>query len=219
MSKRRLISIVLGVIVALIAGYLKKEGGGSTIAFDGLTLSEVPATVAGGDWTHLKKCRLITGRNNDGDSFHVKHEEGETEFRLYFVDTPESKYKTYRGGDSNGKRIGEQGKYFGGLDREETTAVGSDAKKLVAEILTQGEFEIFTRWEEVYGPDRRYALVVPKVKGQRFFLHELLVGKGLGRIHTTGVDIPQLRKRREQESVLRDLEKDAQAANVGGWVN
>jgi endonuclease YncB( thermonuclease family) len=63
---------------------------------------------SGAGLEHLKKCRLITGRNSDGDSFHVKHEKGENQFRLYFVDAPESEYKEYGGGENNSERLNEQ---------------------------------------------------------------------------------------------------------------
>lgn len=176
-----------------------------------------PVKRSGGDWELLKECRLVTGRNGDGDSFHVRHEKGETEFRLYFIDTPESKYKTYRGGESNGPRIAEQGDYFGGLGQDQTTAVGLAAKGMVKKILAEDSFEILTKWEDVYGPDRKYCLAIVQWQGREVYLHELLVVQGLGRIHTRGAGLPSGRSYREQKSFLQTLEAKAREEKVGAW--
>lgn len=163
---------------------------------------------AGGDFELLEKGRLIEGRNSDGDSFHVKHEKGETEFRLYFVDAPESAYRTYRGGDNNGKRLDDQGKDFGGLSREETVAIGKKAKEFVLGILREGDFKVLTKWEEVFGPKRSYALVIVPWEGREVYLHELLVFRGLARVHTKGTDLPGGRAREAQEGLLEKWEKE-----------
>lgn len=183
----------------------------------GFTPVKRPGGRPGGDWELLKECRLVTGRNGDGDSFHVKHEKGETEFRLYFIDTPESQYKTYRGGESNGPRIAEQGAYFGGIGQDQTTAVGLAAKGMVKRILAENPFEILTKWEDVYGPDRKYCLAIVQWQGREVYLHELLVAQGLGRIHTRGAGLPSGRSYHEQKSFLQTLEARAREEKVGAW--
>jgi hypothetical protein len=57
-------------------------------------------------WEKLEACELVTVFYNDGDSFRVKHEGDEYNFRLYFVDTPER-------GLFYPDRIKEQADYFG----------------------------------------------------------------------------------------------------------
>ncbi|MDB4562931.1 hypothetical protein N9113_04845 [Akkermansiaceae bacterium] len=110
--------VVVAIIFKLYQGWddkqLASRDGSITPAESGLFSDKFTSVkTSGAGLELLSKCRLITGRNGDGDSFHVKHEKGETEFRLYFVDTPESQYKTYGGGESNGKRLDQQAAYFG----------------------------------------------------------------------------------------------------------
>ena len=45
---------------------------------------------ARGNWVALENCRLILNPANDGDSFHVRVNEKDYLFRLYFVDAPET---------------------------------------------------------------------------------------------------------------------------------
>ncbi len=228
-KKKSLGSIVLGLIILAVTWFLQEKGliskdGGSgggpdlkelfgKVSADGFT----PVQTSGSGWTHLQDCRFITGRNSDGDSFHVKHEEGETEFRLYFVDTPESQFKSYRDGNTNGPRIAEQGAYFGDLSQDETTAIGSQGKAFVKKVLSQNDFQVLTKWENVYGPDRKYCLVVVPWQGEQVYLHELLVASGLARIHTRGADLPQGRDFHSQKSFLKGKEKDARDKKIGAW--
>ena len=170
---------------------------------------------AEGDFELLEGCRLIEGRNSDGDSFHVRHGRGETEFRLYFVDAPESAYRTYRGGEDNGDRLDEQAREFGGVSRDEVVTIGKEAKDFVLGILRKGNFKVLTRWEEVYGPERRYALVIVPWQGKEVYLHELLVAKGLARVHTKGTDLPGGRERKEQEKLLEKWEKEVGVVTGG----
>ena len=102
----------------------------------------------GADLEFLSECRLIEVRNSDGDSFHVKHEKGETEFLLYFVDAPETAYRTYRNGGNNGKRLDEQAGEFVGVSREEVVEIGKEAKAFVLGILKKGDFKVLTKWEK-----------------------------------------------------------------------
>ena len=80
--KKSLGSTILGLLVVALVWFLKEKG----IVDDsgGRSGSSGPSPAESSDWSYLKECRLITGRNGDGDSFHVKHEQGETEFRLYY---------------------------------------------------------------------------------------------------------------------------------------
>ena len=225
-NKKSLGSTILIVVVGIISWFLKEKGFlNSDGSFAGKPLSTTSTgsgdftkvALSGQGWELLSDCQLITGRNSDGDSFHVKHEKGETEFRLYFVDAPESSYKTYGGGENNGKRLAEQGQYFGGLDQSNTTKVGSSAKALVKKALTKKDFKILTKWEDVYGPDRKYCLAVVNWEGQDLYLHELIVAQGLGRIHTRGADLPDGRRYQDQKKHLKSLEQAASEKKVGAW--
>ncbi len=218
MPKRKTLSLIIAILLA--AGYWVldntelgrswKEGG------------TVPTTPTGssttGGYQRLSGCTLVDHRNNDGDSFHVRHGDDRYEFRLYFVDAPESKYKTYGGGDDNGKRIRQQGAYFGGLDRRQTTHVGTEAKKFSVGLLADRPFTVFTKDEGVYGRERLYALVeVIDAAGNERFLSEMLVDQGLARIHTKGAALPDGTSRAKQEAKLRSIEHAARRAGVGAW--
>lgn len=176
------------------------------------------ARVTDSTFTSLKGSRLDTSHyGNDGDSFKVKHKDGVTEFRLYYVDTAESKYKEYRDGNNNGKRLDEQGAYFGGIDREKTAKVGSVAKAYVLKLLEKAPFTVATKWENVYGPDRKYCFVIVDFEGEKRYLHEILVAKGLARIHTKPSPLPDSTSSSRQRSHLKAMEAEAKAAGVGAW--
>ncbi len=160
----------------------------------------------------LKNCELIPHRNNDGDSFHVRHGGKETEFRLYFVDTAESHLHKY-----NGKRIREQGAYFGGLSMEQTTALGQMAKSFVKDLLGKQKFTVVTQWEDVYSPERKYCYVVVNYKGRQVYLHELLMAKGLVRLKTRGARMPEGKSFYDQKKKLQRMEAEAKRLKLGAW--
>ena len=87
-------------------------------------------------------CVLTPDEWTDGDSFRVRLLDGRLEtFRLYFVDTTESR--------SRGKRSDEQAAYFG-LTRAGAVKLGKEAKAFTAAAL-QRPFTIQTRWRPVFG--------------------------------------------------------------------
>jgi endonuclease YncB( thermonuclease family) len=125
-------------------------------------------------------------------------------FRLYFVDTTESR--------SSGKRSDEQAAYFE-LTRAQATDLGRQAKIFTASALAQ-PFTIYTRWRKVFGPTRYYAMVVT---ADGHDLNELLVSNGLARIYGTRTPLPDGRDSRQYLAHLHALENDARAAKRGGW--
>ena len=149
-------------------------------------------------WQVYRRCRLktatyaLSGRKlnkQDGDSFNVDcQQDGENpafekEIRLYFVDAPEAKFKEYKDGKSNGKRLDEQAAYFL-LSRDEVTVVGVQARNFTQNFLSSGVgahqggyFAVTTVAERVYGdPERIYGFVWHHVEsGAKRFLHEELV--------------------------------------------
>lgn len=165
-----------------------------------------------GDYVVLSECRLVDDKYNDGDSFKIKTGDGRTlVVRIYFVDAPESRDKPYA---DHRKRVKEQGRYFGGLDYEESLVLGKRAKDEVVSRLKGKTFKVYTTWEEVYDSGRYYAFVELADEG---WWHEYLVRNGLGRIHTKGEGLPTGGSWNDQRRKLRDLEKEAKARKAGGW--
>jgi endonuclease YncB( thermonuclease family) len=129
-------------------------------------------------------CVLKPDEWTDGDSFRVQLTDGRLEtFRLYFVDTTESR--------SRGERSDEQAAYFG-LTRAQAIDLGRQAKIFTANALAQ-PFTIYTRWRSVFGA-RFYAIVVT---ADGHDLNELLVNNGLARIFGTRTPLPDGRDSRE----------------------
>lgn len=160
-----------------------------------------------GEFDVLAGARLVDHGANDGDSFHVSHGGDEFVFRLYFVDCPEKDSRRFS------QRLAEQGEYFGGLAVDDVVELGLEAEEFVEDLLAQQDFSVATRWEEVYDSGRYYAFVT--VGGR--LLSERLVERGLARIHTKGVDLPDGEKFHHQREDLRQLEAKAKAARIGGW--
>lgn len=170
------------------------------------------------DWAVYEHAALADFPNNDGDSFRVVLAHGGLEdFRLYFVDTPESQFKTYRDGNDNGERITQQGKYFGGLSMDETTTVGRKAKELTVKLLSAGEFTVFTKHEEVYDSGRFYGLVRLEVNGKSRWLDEVLVENGLARIITQPTVLPDGTSAERHRKHLLYLQNKARKSKRGAW--
>lgn len=164
-------------------------------------------------------CRLQSDDGNDGDSFRVKMSGGKVQhLRLYFVDAPESAFKRYRDGNTNGQRLKHQADYFSGLSQKEIVGVGHEAKAWVKSRLKQaGTFTVYTRGDEVYDSGRIYVLIKLQHGGTERWLHELLVEEGLARIYTMGTAMPDGTSRSVQTKRLKSLERAAKAAKKGGW--
>ncbi|BDS08800.1 hypothetical protein NT6N_38400 [Oceaniferula spumae] len=176
-----------------------------------------PVNLSSNRFEVLESCSLIDNRGNDGDSFHVKTSKGEEEVRLYFVDAPESAARRYGNGDTNYKRIAEQGASMGGLNQKQTTQVGVEAKVFTKKLLTARKFTIATTREKVYRSHRIYAYVIVKWEGQDRYLHELLVARGLGRIHTKPMTLPDNTSGSRQRDRLKKIENYAKSKNYGAW--
>lgn len=154
---------------------------------------------------------------NDGDSFWIDLPDGSpVQYRLYFADAPETKKKSYRDGGNNYKRVRQQAAYFRITD-EQSLAVGQEAKEYVQKLLESHPFEIHTNHERVYNSAREYAFVEVSLPSGDRWLHELLVEKGLARIHTKGAKLPDGTLPKAQKSRLLELEKSAKHQRVGAW--
>ena len=160
-----------------------------------------------------ENCVLSPSKFNDGDSFLVEHDREKQEYRLYFVDTPESRDKPY---DDHKQRVERQGEDLGGLSYKRTISVGYNAKTFTSKIL-QKPFNIFTVDELVYGGPRKYAFVQVDYEGEQRWLHEVLIENGLARIHTKGVSTPVKNSAKEQKERLKTLQESAKKAKKGAW--
>jgi endonuclease YncB( thermonuclease family) len=163
-------------------------------------------------------CVLVRDRLNDGDSFRLRLPDGREEtFRLYFVDTPESAFKQYGGGESNRQRVQDQADYFEGLSPEGAVELGKKAKAYVLKSLEAKPVTVFTRWDDPFG-DRRYHAFVRFEDGDSpAWLDERLVERGFCRIYTRGADLPDGTPMKQHKERLRELEREAKRAGKGGW--
>lgn len=159
-------------------------------------------------------CQLVDHRQNDGDSFRVRLPDGRVEqFRLYFVDCPESAFRNYGKGETNRARIGDQAGYFG-ITAEQAVEIGKQAKEETLELLGRQPFTVFTFWEDPF-KDQRYHAIVQL--GEGGWLHERLVRDGLVRIYTKPTDLPDGTPAGEHVKALREEEKAARSSRRGAW--
>ena len=163
------------------------------------------AAVVGG-YERIDGCSWVDSGGNDGDSFKLRLPDGRVEeFRLYFADCPESKFRTYGGGRNNHDRIHDQAVDFGVSD-EEVVAIGRQAKQQVASMFEESEITLFTEWDEPFN-DRRYHAFLKAPDG--VWLHEWLVREGLARVHTKGAMLPDGTPESKQKARLEELEREA----------
>jgi len=175
---------------------------------------EEKAAAYDGRYERFEGCRWVDHRRNDGDSFSVKLPDGRVEeLRLYFVDAPESAFKSYGGGRNNHERIAQQGRALG-VSAERAVQIGVEAKKFVHDRLGGESFTVFTEWDDPFGDKRYHAFVAMPDGG---WLHEDLVQRGYVRIHTKGEDVPGGLRRDAQERRLREMEREAKQAGRGVW--
>lgn len=171
-----------------------------------------------GGYEAYRNCTLVDAPHNDGDSFTVRLPDGrEPELRLYFVDTPESAFKSYGAGETNHQRIDEQAAEMGNITPQQAVQIGEDAKHFTLALLASHPFDIFTRWDSPYHDNRFHAFVEVKQDGKSRWLEEILVEKGYVRIHTKPADLPDGTPAAKQQAHLKDLEIAAKRAGAGVW--
>ena len=174
-------------------------------------------TTKNNGWTIHRACTLVTHPLNDGDSFRVKLPDGsERDYRLYFVDTPESQFKRYPDGNTNAKRIGEQARYFH-ISSDKAVAIGSKAKEFTLSILEDNYIDVITKNEAVFDSERHYAHIQMNYQAQHQRLDEILVQRGLARIYTQGADLADGTSLEKHRQHLRALEAKAKQQKLGAW--
>jgi endonuclease YncB( thermonuclease family) len=175
-----------------------------------------PARTGGYEW--YRSCTLADHPHNDGDSFAVRLPGGRTEqFRLYFVDAPESAFKRYRNGEDNHTRIREQGEDLGGISPAQAIEIGRRAKARTLSLLRESPFDLFTSWDSPFGDGRYHAFVRTGRPDPNRWLHEQLVEEGLVRIHTKPAPLPDGTPAAAHRGSLRSLESTARREQRGAW--
>ena len=176
-----------------------------------------PAPLEASNYEKFPESTLVEARNNDGDSFMVRLPDGrEAEFRLYFVDAPESAFKSYRGGQTNHERIRGQAADLD-VSTGEAVEIGKQAKKYTLEVLGARPFEVFTRWDSPFKDGRYHAFIRMTDDGKPRWLHEQLVRRGLARIKTKPADFPDGTPAADGLERLRELEREAKRVGAGAW--
>ncbi|GAA5122854.1 hypothetical protein JIN84_10620 [Luteolibacter yonseiensis] len=167
----------------------------------------------------FENCTLAEARNNDGDSFFVRLPDGRTEeFRLYFVDTPETDFKTYPDGKTNHERIRQQAAEMGdGITPEQAVEIGKKGRKFTLDLLASRPFTLYTEWDSPFRDNRYHAHIRIQQNGKPRWLHQLLIEKGLARIKTKPADLPNGIPAHQEEDHLRQLERAAKRADAGAW--
>ncbi len=171
-----------------------------------------------GRYEVYRHCTLVEARNNDGDSFIVRlPTDKHAEFRLYFVDTPESAFKSYAGGETNHQRIHQQATNLGGITDEQAVEIGKKAKAFTLALLASQPFTIYTEWDSPFHDHRFHAHVQVIQDGKPRWLHQLLVERGFVRLITKPADLPDGTPAAKERENLRNLERIAKQKRIGVW--
>lgn len=212
-AKTSWLSVVLVIIAAALWALDQKR------AADPPEKSASPrAGQAAANFEVYQNCRLVESRKNDGDSFMLRLPDGrESEFRLYYVDAPESAFKTYPGGRNNHERIRQQAAEMGGITTQQAVDIGKKSKGFTLGLLGSAPVTVFTRWDSPFHDGRYHAFIRVKNGGRDRWLHELLIERGLVRIKTKPADLPDGTPVKRQLDHLRDLERQARRGDAGVW--
>lgn len=150
---------------------------------------------------------MMTERYFDADSFTLAYGRKEGQFRLYYVDAPETDRRFP-------ERIHEQARHFG-IPNETALSLGKDAAEFTRRFLSRG-CKILTRGDPAGGAgkeSRQYAVVLAGGTN----LATELVRRGYARVYGTN----HLRATDPREAAwvaeLRAADAEARQARRGGW--
>ena len=165
------------------------------------------ADASAAKWEKLTAAASPRAEYMDGDSFHVRHGNKESIFRLYFVDAPEMDERV------PGPH-GRPGRVLEDLEGGRAQA-RAPREELHRRALGPG-FTVYTQWQDAGGQSSqpRYFAVVRIGKKD---LAELLVSAGLARVYGASVDLPYGGSGDSFFSRLRGLESRARSKRRGAW--
>lgn len=171
-----------------------------------------------GHYETFSSCTLVSEKSNDGDSFRVRLPDDRTEIiRLYFVDCPESDFKSYDGGRNNHKRIAEQAADMNNISPEQAVEIGKKAREFTISHLSKAPFTLHTNWDSPFNDQRYHGFVEINYNGKTHLLHELLVAKGFARIHTKGDELPDGTSQKSHKTKLLKIQQSAKSSKLGAW--
>lgn len=215
------ITCVLVLIVVLVAILLKDNRPAPATAVP-VGVANVPAgqnTGAGRaplpEFKIFPKARFIESRTNEADALRIKVSDTEDEhvFVLYFVDALDAS-------STHPQRVQEQARYFG-VSSARVVEEGQKAAAYVTQLLKERPFTVMTRWEEVPGLSRYYALILVEITpGKPVYLADLLVQKGFARVAGVTTSLPaDSRSLNDYALELQELRRQAQKNKAGIWVD
>lgn len=215
------ITCVLVLIVVLVA-ILLKESRPVPVSAVPVGVAQLPpgsqnngsnAAAPLPDFKVYPKARLVESRTNEADTLRIKVSETEDEhvFVLYFVDALDTSL-------THPQRVQEQGRYFG-VSSQRAIEEGQKAAAYVTQLLNQRPFTVMTRWEEVPGLSRFYALILVDMgAGKWVYLADLLVQKGFARVAGVTTSLPSdARSLNEYALELQALRRQAEQRKAGIW--
>jgi endonuclease YncB( thermonuclease family) len=211
------ITCVLVLIIVLVAILLKESRPAPLQALP-VMMAQVPAGQASRaplpEFKIFPKAKLIESRANEADTLRIKVSDTEDEhiFVLYFVDAPDISL-------THPQRVQEQGRYFG-VSSQRVIEEGQRAANYVTQLLKQQPFTVMTRWEEVPGLSRYYALILVEISpGKQVYLADLLVQQGYARVAGVTSSLPaDSRSINDYALELQELKRRAQHSKAGIWV-
>ncbi|MCB1279234.1 hypothetical protein [Prosthecobacter sp.] len=213
------ITCVLVLIIVLVAILLKESRPLPAQALPVPVAQVVPGqtTDAGRaalpEFKIFPKARLIESRANEADTLRIKVSDTEDEhiFVLYFVDAPDISL-------THPQRVQEQARYFG-VSSQRVVEEGQRAVQYVTQLLKEHPFTVMTRWEEVPGLSRFYALILVEISpGKQVYLADLLVQQGYARVAGVTSSLPaDARSISDYALELQELRKRAQQNKAGIW--
>ncbi len=206
------------VLLVVVAGLLFKDSRRGVVPAIPVCVAEVADDPVGRpreptpDFETLEGAALVDSRANEADTLRIRHDGEEHLFVLYFVDALETSL-------GHPARVEEQRHYFGLADASTVTAFGREAAEHVAELLKRRPFRVLTRWEQVEGTLRYYALIrVEAEEGRWEDLAERLLRLGYARIGGMDTFLPNDPRDLPTYGVeLRNLAREARTQRRGVW--
>jgi endonuclease YncB( thermonuclease family) len=214
------ITCVLVLIIVLVAVVLKESRPLPLQALPVVVAQLAPGQTPGNasraalpQFKIFPKAQLIESRANEADTLRIKVSDTEDEhiFVLYFVDAPDISL-------IHPQRVQEQARYFG-VSSQRVIEEGQRAAQYVTKLLNEHPFTVMTRWEEVPGLSRYYALILVEISpGKPVYLADLLVQQGFARVAGVTSSLPaDARSINDYALELQALKRHAQQSKAGIW--